>query len=184
MNEELKNPPGFSSSAGPTIAILARRAAARVTAVRRSWAQATCRVSMCTKHSDDYTLIVQWIILIKHFTGTDSFPQISLTILLPSFSEWIWIFPVLEGLPVMCMLLSSLSPPLPSLRGFLTQCSCVGLTPEHPNPQSKVEEVLTDLNQSAKSCPCCHGDWLRDYLLISKPRAPDISLVSVISSEG
>lgn len=42
---------------------------------------------MCTKHSDDYTLIVQWIILIKHFTGTDSFPQISLTILLPSFSE-------------------------------------------------------------------------------------------------
>ena len=36
MNEELKNPPGFSSSAGLTITILARRAAARVTAVKGS----------------------------------------------------------------------------------------------------------------------------------------------------
>lgn len=34
MNEELKNPPGFYSSAGPTITILARRAAVRVTAVK------------------------------------------------------------------------------------------------------------------------------------------------------
>lgn len=183
MNEELKNPPGFSSSAGPTIAILARRAAARVTAVRRSWAQAICRVSMCTMHSNGYTLTVQWIILTKRPTGADS-PPTSLTMSSPSFSEWVCILPVLEGLPVMCMLLSSPSPPLPSLRGFLTQCSCVGLTPEHPNPQSKVEKILTDLNRSAKSCPCCHGDWLRDNLLISKPAAPDIPLVSVISSEG
>lgn len=74
----------------------------------------------------------------------------------------------------------------PSLWGFLTQCSSMGLTPDHRNPQLKAEEVLTDLNQSAKSCSCCHGDWLRDYLPISKPTqsALDIALVSVIGWEG
>lgn len=155
MNEELKNPPGLSSSAGPTITILARRTAARVTAVKWSWAQAICRVSMCTKHSNDYTLIVQWIILTKCFTGTDSFPQISLTTLLPSFSEWVWIFPVLEGLPfvyIVAFIFVNLSPPhfpplLNNVHGQIDSWSPQpsakgGGGPDWPKPISKILLLL------------------------------------------
>jgi hypothetical protein len=46
MNEELKNPPGFYRSASLITTILARKAAARVTAEKSSPAQAISRVSL------------------------------------------------------------------------------------------------------------------------------------------
>lgn len=128
----------------PKVTILARR----LLPAPQQWNSPELRKShfACVQSIPMTTLLLFSDHPYKCFTGTDSFPQISLTTLLPSFSEWVWIFPLWEGgstCGVYCCF------PFRQNPLFLIPMFMGGVVSRQPQPQPKPEEVLTDLNQSA-----------------------------------